>query len=100
MENIKQQVFSIVKSIVSDVIDIERITNTDGASYFSIHIDGCTHKPICRLYWDTSQKHINIWDDNDPAKELRYDISSPDEIYTIPELSDRLKCKARYYRDK
>ena len=71
--------FYIVKSILRNHIPSERITYRDALSYFAIFCDNNNRKPICRLYFNTKNKSIGIFDCN--KKETIYKISSLDDIY-------------------
>ena len=44
------QAFYIIKSLMGEMIDLDRITYKDTASYFSVLLDGKVTKWICRLY--------------------------------------------------
>lgn len=78
--------FYIVKSILRQFIDADRITYRDVQSYFGILIDDNNRKAVCRLYFNTSKKYIGIFA---PDKtESRHLISSLDEIYSF---QDELK---------
>lgn len=78
--------FYIVKSILRQFIDADRITYRDVQSYFGILIDDNNRKAVCRLYFNSSKKYIGIFA---PDKtESRHLISSLDEIYSY---QDELK---------
>ena len=70
--------FYIVKSIARSVLPSERITYRDVESYFSVLIDDNNRKPLCRLYFNTKQKHLGIFLNK---VETKYDIDSLDDIY-------------------
>ncbi len=72
--------FYIVKSILRNVIDVNRITYRDSKTYFAIFIDNNKYKPVCRLYFNSpTNKRLTFLDEN--KKELHNKIQSIDEIY-------------------
>lgn len=75
--------FYIVKSILRNHIQSERVTYRDAQSYFAIFCDDNNRKPICRLYFNTSNKAIGIFDAD--KKEAKHKIDSLDDIYGFQE---------------
>ena len=71
--------FNIVKSILSEVVNIDEITYKDVESYFGILYKNNIRKWICRLYFNSSKKSITISDNN--KKEVRYYIENINDIY-------------------
>lgn len=84
--------FYIVKSIVREVIDPNRITHRDTLNYFGILLDDTNRKPICRLHFNRSQKLIGLFDAN--KVEERFPIDTLNDIY---QYGDRLKTTALGY---
>jgi hypothetical protein len=83
------QSYYIVKSILREIIDSERIQYKDTKSYFGINVDGKVTKTICRLRLDGSKKTIGVL--TVEGKEFKKEINSIDEIYSISSLiKDRL----------
>lgn len=82
------QAFYIVKSILGDDIDLNRITYKDTASYFGILIDGKVTRWICRAYFKDNVKYLIIPDENEQKK---YTIEKLTDIYS---LSKYLKARA------
>lgn len=76
--------FFIVKSILHNAVDLNRIGYKDTASYFSIIIDGKVTKWICRIFLKENTKYIII--PNGSANE-KIVIDKLDDIYAF---SDRL----------
>jgi len=84
--------FSIVKKIVGEIIDSERIFHRDTKSYMSVILDDNNRKPICRLWFNSSKKYIGIMGKNKKEKkELLYSLN---DIY---KFTDRLKDAAKLY---
>lgn len=78
--------FYIVKSILRQYIESDRIAYRDVQSYFGILIDDNNRKAICRLYFNTAKKYIGIIAAD--KTENKHMISSLDEIYNY---QDELK---------
>ena len=72
--------FSIVKAILYEVVDIERVVCRDTISYFGVLFDDNNRKPICRLYFNSETvKYIATFDEN--KKETKNKIVSLNDIY-------------------
>ena len=85
--------FYVVKSILRDIIDAERITYKDTKDYFRITIDNKVTKGICLLRFNNEDNlRIGFWDEN--FKETRYPLSSINDIY---QFADKLKEMASKY---
>jgi hypothetical protein len=79
----EMEAFYIVKGILRQAIDGNRIFNRDVQSYFSVLIDDSNRKPICRLYLTETKKCIGIMDAG--KREIRYDLTTLDDIYKYTE---------------
>lgn len=84
--------FFIVKSILREVIDPNRIAHRDTLNYFGILLDNTSHKPICRLYFNRPQKYISLFGEN--KKEEKVSIDKLNDLYG---LSDQIKETVAYY---
>lgn len=71
--------FRIVRAIVCQQVDPERIVHRDTKSYFGILFDDNRRKPICRLHFNTSKKYISIFDEE--KKDSRHPIDNLADIY-------------------
>ena len=71
--------YAIIKAIACAEVDPARVTMRDAKSYCAIFLDDNNRRPIARLYFNTKQKHIGIFDGKHEAK--KYDIDSHNEIY-------------------
>jgi len=71
--------YQIVRAIVCQKIDPDRIAHRDTKSYFGILLDNNNRKPICRLHFNASQKYIGLFDKD--RKEIRQPISKLTDIY-------------------
>ncbi|BCG63340.1 MAG: hypothetical protein methR_P1044 [Methyloprofundus sp.] len=52
--------FNIVRAILSEVVDIERVVMRDTKSYCGILLDDNNRKPICRLHFNAKQNYIGL----------------------------------------
>ena len=79
----EMEAFTIVKSILRDMIDVNRLTWQHTTSYMVILFDNNSRKRICRFWFNKEQKYITTPDEN--KKPVRHDISSLDDIYNYAE---------------
>lgn len=85
--------FYIIKSILRNSLDVNRITHRDSQTYFAILIDDNNRKGICRLYFNSeNNKRIAIIDEN--KKETFCKITSLDDIYQYQD--DLIKSAERF----
>lgn len=84
--------FLIVKAIVREVIDVQRVTMRDAQSYCAIIADNNNRKPICRLRFGATKKQIGIIDAE--KKEEILPLHTLDDIY---QYSEKLKSSAAIY---
>lgn len=76
----EMEAFYIIKSILRNIIQSDRITYRDAQTYFAIFIDNNNRKTVCRLYLDSpTNKRIVFLDEN--KNERTNKISSIDDIY-------------------
>lgn len=78
--------FYIIRAILRQVVDVDRVAMRDTKSYFGILLDDNNRKPICRLHFNTSQKYIGIIDEQ--KNENRHPISGLSDLYSF---SDQVK---------
>lgn len=71
--------FYIIKSIIREVLESNRITYRDAQSYFAIFADDNNRRPIARLYFNSSKKSLSYFDAD--KKETKVEISKLDDIY-------------------
>lgn len=84
--------FYIVKSICREVIDSNRITYRDAQSYFAIFADDNNRRPICRLYFNSTNKRISVFGPN--KEETKFEIAKLDDIFNY---ASQLKDSAALY---
>ncbi len=88
--------YYIVKAILREVVDLNRIEHRDTKSYFGILLDDNNRKPICRLHFNTPQKYIGFFD-NEEKQEDRVPIDNLNKIYNY---ANRLKATIPFYEKK
>lgn len=71
--------FYVMKSLLREVVDLNRIVYRDTQSYFGILLDDNNRKPIARLYFNRPQKYIGVFDEQ--RKEERIAIQDLNDIY-------------------
>lgn len=86
--------FYIVRAILRQVVDVNRVAHRDVKSYFGILLDDNNRKPLCRLHFNTSQKYLGLFDSN--KEEERVPIDSIDEIYNYAE---HVKATVKLYEE-
>ena len=79
------QSFYIIKSILGESFDIDRITYKDTINYFAVLIDGKVTKWICRIYLKEKSKYLIIPNGTENEKIT---IEKVSDIYS---LGDKLK---------
>lgn len=73
--------YRIIKAIACRDVDPERITMRDAKSYCSIFLDDNNRKPVARLFFNTKQKYIGLFDEN--KNVTRHPIDSLNGIYAF-----------------
>ncbi|WP_028322706.1 type I restriction endonuclease [Desulfatiglans anilini] len=77
--------FRIVRAIACRVVPPGRIAHRDTKTYMGILLDDNNRKPICRLWFNTKQKYLGVFDQQ--KVENRIPIDDPTDIY---KHSDRI----------
>ena len=83
------QGFYIIKSLLHGTVDLKRVVMRDMKSYCGVLLDDNNRKPICRLWFNRSQKYLGLFDQE--KHEERIPIETLDDIY---QYADRLKITA------
>jgi hypothetical protein len=84
--------FHIVRAILCETIDPERLVLKDWKRYCNVLFDDKATKQICRFYFNTKQKYVSFFDEN--KKEEKVPIDKLSEIYNYAE---KLKATVSYY---
>jgi len=87
--------FMVVKAILREVLDVDRIHHRDTKSYFGILLDDNNRKPICRLHFNTSQKYLGVF--GSEKKETKHSIDSLNDLYNF---SNEIKAALDIYREE
>lgn len=76
--------FTIVKSMIRKVVDLNRVVYRDAQSYFSVLLDDNNRKPICRFYFNAkSKKYVSTFDEN--RNEEKHEITELNDIFKFEE---------------
>jgi len=87
--------FYIIKSLLRDMVNPERITHRDNQSYFGILLDDNNRKPLARLHFNRTQKQLGIFDEQ--RKEERVPIGNLNDIY---QHAERLRRVFAFYESE
>lgn len=87
--------YRIVRAIVCQVVPPDRIAHRDTKSYMGILLDDNNRKPICRLWFNTKQKYVGVFDED--KNEDRIPIDAISDIYL---LSKQLLAAVRRYEEE
>lgn len=74
------EAFQIVKAILREKIPAARIAARDTQSYFGVLLDDNNRKPICRFYFNTTNKYLETFHNGKDAGEKKQ-LFSLDELY-------------------
>ncbi len=77
------EAFQIVRAIACSEVAPSRIAQRDTKTYFGVLLDDNNRRPVARLWFNTSQKYIGLFDSD--KNETRHPIDSLDEIYRFAE---------------
>lgn len=88
----EMEAFLIVRGILREIVDAQRVVMRDTKSYCGVLFDDNNRKPICRFYFNTKQKYLATVDGD--KKESKYPISDLNEVYNF---ADTLKASVGYY---
>jgi len=85
IETIAEEIESyyVIKTILRQEIESNRIYYRDFQKFFSILIDDSVRNTVCRLYLSGSVKQIVFIDEN--KNEIKYQINSVDDIFQYSE---------------
>lgn len=86
--------FRIVRAIVARVVVPDRVVHRDTKTYMGILLDDNNRKPICRLWFNTKQKYISVFENRSEAK---YPIESLTDIYSY---GDQLLATVQSYESQ
>ena len=84
--------YFIIKAILRESADTSKINIRDAKSYCAILFDNNNRKPICRLYYNSQQKKIGLFDGE--SGEERLPLESLDDLFNF---SPRLRATVEKY---
>lgn len=87
--------YRIVRAIMREVVDVERIAARDVKTYFGVLLDDNNRQPICRLHFNTSQWYMSLFDKG--REEEKVPIDTLDDIY---DYADRLRATMGVYKGR
>lgn len=73
------QGFYSVRAMLRDLVEPGRICSRDVRTYFGILLDNNNRKPICRLWFNRSQRYLGVFDEN--KGEERIAINEVDDLF-------------------
>ena len=73
------EAFIIVKSILNDMVDVNRLAYRHTKDYMAILLDDNRNKRVCRFWFNKEQKYITTPDEN--KKPVRHDIAVLNDIH-------------------
>lgn len=85
--------YYIIKTLLRESIDANRISIRDALSYCSVLLDDNSRKPIARMYFNGPNKQLGLFDDQN-REEQKVLIETPDDIY---KYADKLMAITQYY---
>ncbi len=84
--------YNAVKAILRSKTDVKRITIKDTVNYCNVLLDGNIRRPLCRFYFNTSNKFIAFFDE--ARKEVKIAVGTVDDIYLH---ADKLEATLNMY---
>ena len=85
--------YYIIKTLLRESIDANRINIRDALSYCSVLLDDNSRKPIARMYFNGPNKQLGLFD-SQTREEQKVSIETPDDIY---KYTAELKGITQYY---
>jgi hypothetical protein len=84
--------YYIIRAILHEIVDPDKVSIRDNKSYCAILFEDNNRKPICRLYFNSKQKYLGIFNEDKNMEKMP--IESLKEIYGF---SDTLRDIAKVY---
>jgi hypothetical protein len=84
--------FHIVRAILHEITDPERITLRDRKNYCNVLLDNNIKKRVCRFYFDSRQKYVGFFDENKVEEKIPID-----KLSNIYKYDEKLKATIGYY---
>jgi hypothetical protein len=84
--------FHIVRAILYEIIDPERVVLKDRINYCNILLDDNVRKPICRFYFSHKRKYVGFFDETKVEEKVLID-----KLGDIYSYAEKLKATIGYY---
>lgn len=85
--------YMIVKAILREVVDVDRVAMRDTISYCGVLLDDNNRKPLCRMHFNSDK--VKYFETVDAEKKgTKHKIESLNDIY---KFADELKASVAYY---
>ena len=85
--------YFLIKSILGEILDPEKVVMRDIINYCGILFDGNSRKPICRMYFNNSQKkYLGLF--NDKKNETKFPLSQLSDIH---QYAEQIKATVTHY---
>ncbi len=81
--------YYIIKAILTETTDPSRVWMRDAKSYCAILFDNNNRKPICRLYFNSKQKTIGVFD-NEAQVENKIPVNNLNELFKMADHFKRI----------
>ena len=88
------QGYHIIQAILHEIVDPDKVYLRDAKTYCAILFEDNNRKPICRLYFNSRQKYLGIFDDSKNMQKMP--IENLKEIYGY---SDKFRSLVKVYLD-
>lgn len=88
------EAYRVVLAIVCRDVPLSRVAHRDTKSYMGVLLDDNNRKPICRLWFNTSQKYLGVFDSE--KNETRIPVESVSDIYLH---ADKLRERVQAYEE-
>ena len=90
--------YEIVKAIVGEVVEPDRVTIRDAQQYCAILFENNNRRPLCRLHFNRSQKYLGVFDGSRNSSGALIEKRNPiNSLTDIHDFADVLKETARRY---
>ena len=88
--------YELVKTIVGDVVDPDRVFIRDTKSHCGVLLDDTNRKPICRLYFNSNRKRLSVlMGERNATGALIDTFFDIDDVNDIAKYSEQLREAAR-----
>ena len=75
------QAYAIVKSILVEIVDMDRVTLRDHKAFCNILLDNTLRQNICRFRFGSKDKSVGVIDSD--SEEVQFPINSINDIYGL-----------------